>query len=247
MAWSARSFAANKLASALGARGLVLTRPRFHEEHPIDLRALLAEPIERERGNVVVVQIGANDGITNDPIFTTVQSRGWEIYAVEPAPGPYERLLSAYAGNDKAHPIPCAVGLEDGTATLFTIRQDRQPAGLPYDQFASFSRERVEHHWRYIPDVKDLVEPITVPVLTLTSLMDQHHIPRIDLLQIDTEGFDFEIIKMAFASGIRPPILAFEWVNLSQADMWECRTLLIEHGYRWLISMGDVIASRMAV
>lgn len=241
-----RSWAAERFVTALDKRGFQLTRPRFHEENSIDLRALLAEAIERQNGTVVVLQIGANDGVMNDPVHDAVISRGWHLYAVEPVPTTFARLEKNYAESPKVRCIPGAVGTEDGETPLYTIRQDRAVEGFPYHQFASFSRDVVERHWRYIPDVKDRVETIAVPTYTLTSLVEKFEIPRIDLLQIDTEGFDYEIIKMAFSAKIAPPILAFEWAHLSRSDMWDCRCALIEHGYRWLIDKGDVIAVRDA-
>jgi FkbM family methyltransferase len=232
--------------AALSRRNYALTRPRFHEENEIDLRALLAQSIEKENGRVVVLQIGANDGVANDPIHETVVARDWELYAVEPMPGPFEGLQRNYAGNPRVRFVQCAVGPADGEITLYSLKQDGPVDGLPYDQFSSFSRKTVERHWRYIPDVRDRIVSVRVKSLTLSSLLEQYAIPYVDLLQIDTEGFDYEVLKMAFACGLEPKIIAFEWVNLSKADMWSCRCDLIERGYRWLICKGDVIATRIA-
>ena len=244
---SIRSFAAEQVSKALGKRGYAITRPRFHEENSIDLRALLAAEIEKAKGRFVVLQVGANDGRTNDPIHANVLSRGWELYAVEPLPAVFAQLQRTYAGNPRVHLINSAVGTTDGEATIYTIREDNPGEGVTFDHFASFSREVAEKHWRLIPDVKHRIEPKQVPVMSLPTLVQQYDIPEIDLLQIDTEGYDFEIVKAAFAAGITPPLLAFEWTHLSKADMWECRTLLIEHGYRWLISLGDVVATRLII
>ena len=99
-------------------------------------------------------------------------------------------------------------------------------------------------HWRRIPQLEDRIVPHSVRAVTLPTLLQEYKVDAVDLLQVDTEGFDFEIIKMAFAAGLRPPILAFEWEHLDQQAMWECRCLLIEAGYRWLIVKGDIVAAQ---
>ncbi|KYH43071.1 FkbM family methyltransferase [Branchiibius sp. NY16-3462-2] len=238
---------ADGITAGIGRRGYSLVGPRFHEEQEIDLRSLLARPIEERKGSFTVLQIGANDGVENDPIHQAVVERQWSLYAVEPVPEVYEALVRTYAGNPRVHPINGAVGAHNGTATMYRVRQDGAVDGLPFDQFSSFSREVVKRRWHYIPDVRDRIEEVTVPTLTLAELIERYAIPEIDLLQIDVEGFDFEIVRMAFALGLTPAILSFEWVNLSQADMWECRNALIDHGYRWMLCKGDVIASRAAI
>lgn len=231
----------------LAKRGYQISRSRFHEDNVIDLRALLALPIERSKGRFVVLQIGANDGRTNDPIIDAVMARGWELYAVEPMPIPFERLKRTYAANPRVHCIRCAVDTQDGATDIYSIRQEHETEGPSVDQLTSFSREVVERHWRHVPHVGSRIESTTVPTLTLPTLIERYSIPEIDLLQIDTEGFDYEIIKMAFAAGVMPAIIAFEWVHLNKADMWSCRSDLVARGYRWMISKGDVIATRLPI
>ena len=95
-----RSRAADTPTELLGKRGYAITRPRFHEENAIDIRALLAEPIEKQNGRFVVLQVGANDGVMNDPIHDAVVRRGWHLYAVEPVPSTFTSLQETYNERD---------------------------------------------------------------------------------------------------------------------------------------------------
>jgi hypothetical protein len=45
--------------------------------------------------------------------------------------------------------------------------------------------------------------------MTFQSLVRRSSLSAIDTSQIDTEGYDYEIIKMAFSAGCVPPFLAF--------------------------------------
>jgi FkbM family methyltransferase len=237
-----KRWAANKLAEFLGRRGYAITRARFDEESAIDLRGLLADPIVRTKGRFEVLQIGANDGVENDPIHQLVLNRGWYLCAVEPMPGPFRRLQANYRAASRVKCLQCAVGPVDGEMTLYALASPRSAS--VDDHLSSFSIDILRKHWRSIPDLEQRITTQAVKCLTLNSVVQQSSLHEIDMLQIDTEGYDYEIIKMAFNAGIFPPILAFEWQHLDKQAMWNCRCDLIKHGYRWLLSKSDVIAVR---
>jgi FkbM family methyltransferase len=232
---------ANQVASFVKLRGYKISREAFHQEHEIDLRLLLAERIEREKGNVSVVQIGANDGVTNDPINHLVTSRGWSLLAVEPLAPAFSRLTQTYRFAPNVQCVRCAIAERNGELTLYTVAPSPD-SGPMDDHLASFSREVLMKHWRRIPNLENRIVTQSVRAVTLQTLLEEYNVDAIDLMQIDTEGFDFEIIKMVLAAGLTPPILAFEWEHLDKQTMWECRGLLIEAGYRWLVVKGDVVA-----
>ncbi len=238
-----KRFVANRVKEFFGKRGYSITRPRFHEENAIDLRALLAEPIERRKGSFTVLQIGANDGITNDPIHAAVVSRGWRLIAVEPMPGPFARLQETYRGSQNVTCVQCAIGATDGQEKIYALRS--KPGGGVFDEhLASFSLETLRKNWRTIPDLEDRIEEHLVKSLTLQSLVAQYCPEGVDMLQIDVEGLDYQIITAAFDMKMFPEVLAFEWSHLGKEAMWSCRCDLIKHGYRWLLDKGDVIAVR---
>jgi hypothetical protein len=134
------------------------------------------------------------------------------------------------------------VGNVDGETTLYTLASPR--INSVDDHLSSFSIDILRRHWRSIPDLEKRIKAESVQFLTFDSVVRRSSLGVIDMLQIDTEGYDYEIIKMAFSSGYFPPILAFEWQHLKNDEMSACRSDLIEHGYQWLLSKNDVIAIR---
>jgi FkbM family methyltransferase len=235
---------ANQVKEFFGKRGYSITRARFHEENAIDLRALLAEPIEKRKGNFTVLQIGANDGISNDPVHAAVASRGWKLVAVEPMPGPFARLQETYRGNPKVTCVQCAIAKTDGEAAIYALRPEQDRGGTYDEHLASFSLETLRKNWRTIPGIDARIEKHTVNALSLESLVARYCSGGVDMLQIDVEGFDYDIVSAAFNMKLFPDVLAFEWVHLGREAMWLCRSDLIKHGYRWLLDKGDVIAVR---
>lgn len=90
----------------------------------------------------------------------------------------------------------------------------------------------------------EIVE-ILVPSKTLFQIMTEQNFERIDLLQIDTEGFDFEILKHALGQSIWPSIIHFETLHLSRSDKLHSRKLLREKGYSFIESETDTLAYRL--
>jgi hypothetical protein len=86
------------------------------------------------------------------------------------------------------------------------------------------------------------LKTITVPALTLESLLAKHRVERVNLLQIDTEGFDFEIIKMIDFQRMKPEIIHYENNFLNRRQKSECSRILGEQNYA-LLNLGiDTIA-----
>jgi hypothetical protein len=67
-------------------------------------------------------------------------------------------------------------------------------------------------------------------------------VPGVNLLQIDTEGYDFEIIKMVNFETLRPDVIHYEHRHLSDADRVACERLLASHGYRLHVAGVDTTA-----
>ena len=70
-------------------------------------------------------------------------------------------------------------------------------------------------------------------------------INHIDLLQIDAEGYDYEIIKMIKFQKIRPSIIRYEHKHLSKKDFTECLELLVNNNYGILFEDSDITAYSM--
>ena len=88
--------------------------------------------------------------------------------------------------------------------------------------------------------------PESVHCISFDSLLTKHNIKRVDLLQIDTEGYDAEIILEVDFSVIRPSIIHFEH-GLKDGVMSKDRfskvvEKLRKYDYEIMIEPYDVIA-----
>ncbi len=188
------------------------------------------------------LQIGAFDGTTNDPLAQYVRKYGWSGIMLEPQKRYFQMLMDRYAQNSRLQILNLALSETDGKRTLYYVRADR--AGLPdwAAQLASFSREVILNHRQYIPDVETLIASEEVDCISFDSLLNQYDVGTLDLLHIDTEGYDYEIIKMIPWERITPGIIVYEHKHLTTVDRDECLRFLIQKGYRISIREQDSVA-----
>jgi hypothetical protein len=88
----------------------------------------------------------------------------------------------------------------------------------------------------------------TVEADTLSNLLEKNlESDRIDLFQIDVEGYDFEVIKSLDFGKYRPSIIKYEHVNLSILDQNLAKIHLKAYGYFLFKEGGDTIAVRLDI
>lgn len=87
-----------------------------------------------------------------------------------------------------------------------------------------------------------ITEPIQCD--TLANLFQKHHVTKVDLLQIDVEGYDYHVLKQVDFSRLRPLVIRMEWYNQPQDEKQMSRDLLKKWGYRTSQLEFDLIAWR---
>lgn len=179
---------------------------RFDEVHflvPMLYRRL------RQTGRIVFVQIGANDGRSFDPIhkFMVRHHEAVRGVVIEPMKDFFGRLCETY--KDYPNITPVNVAIHNTQKEMKLYRPD--PAKLrdlpDYARgIASFNPDL--HTLCKTPTSAMIAE--TVKCMSLGELLDAHKMESLDLLQIDTEGYDAEIIMGIDFARIRPEIIHFE-------------------------------------
>lgn len=196
------------------------------------------------RPSVFFIQIGANDGMTTDPLYKFVTHYNWQGILVEPIPEVFESLQQNYhAQRDNLKFLNVAIADRDELRTLYTVKIDSgtfQNANL----YSSFHRETVLGQSRYVPDVADRIVERKVKCISLDTLLDEVGDREVDLLLTDVEGYDFTILEMIDFSRLRPSIICYEHVHMSKAQHQEAARLLFAQGYQLTRGNLDTIAYR---
>jgi hypothetical protein len=92
----------------------------------------------------------------------------------------------------------------------------------------------------------ELIVTETVPCISMPELIREYSVTKIDLLCIDTEGYDAEIVSAFDFDALKPSILYFEHglrdEVMSHEALVRVVALLHRHGYDAFVGEYDVIA-----
>jgi len=92
-------------------------------------------------------------------------------------------------------------------------------------------------------DKKDYIQETEVLCMSFSDIADLPPVrDGIDLLHIDTEGYDYEILKQFDFVRNQPGMVIFEHSHLSDADYSSATAMLISFGYRTTKLSSDTIA-----
>jgi FkbM family methyltransferase len=232
---------------------LKLLGERWMAKSPFEIRRRLPtvtlEPLHlildnfcaREK-NLTIVQVGACDGVTNDPIRDQVAKASTRAILIEPNPFAFDSLQKVYADRPNVTLIQAAIGDKDGEAHLYRVKTtEKTDSAIDLTlQIASFYREHLEHHGKKAHEI----ERITVACRSLSSLVAELGLTKIDLLQIDAEGFDAAVVRMALKLPVRPDCINFEHVHLVAQDRQPLFALLEENGYLLGYDAWNILALR---
>jgi FkbM family methyltransferase len=186
-----------------------------------------------------VLQVGAMDGVSYDPIHAWLARGGWRGLLVEPLPDLFAALVANYRGVAGLSFANVAIADHVGTATLNRVDPDAIRSGAAPEWSAGASSmfadrnsmggvRIAEADWARI---RPHVRTETVACTTLAALLEAERVERIDLLQIDTEGYDYQVLRQLDFARYRPAIVHLEYYLLPPQEQEACFALLLRNGY----------------
>ncbi len=184
-------------------------------------------------GELTFLQIGAYDGSVGDEVLNLIERYPVRGVLVEPQPTAFARLQQLHQHRDNLLFVNSAIDCVRGTRNFYVAKEGDV-------EFASFDRNHLLRHG--LADHEIVSKEIDC--LTIDDVLRQSNIDSVDFLQIDAEGYDYEILKSIDFTRIRPHILRFEYRHFSQHDIDECLKMLATHGYRFLTEQLDLIGIR---
>jgi FkbM family methyltransferase len=218
-----------KRALARGGRD-VIGRNRYGYDAFLDIERLSQAwqyPIE------VFFDVGANDGA----IIRHARHRFGDcrITAFEPHPKTFLKLTENMRSARNVEFVNLALGPEIADKTMFEYDHSTLNSLLPDVQFAlRFGKEAGQ---------------IQVCCTTLDKFCSERGVKQIDVLKIDTEGFDFEVLKGASLMLAQQAIkfIYFEFNDIcprrddSGGALAPIDQLIRPHGYRFIATYNDFV------
>lgn len=208
----------------------------------------------KSSSNFFFIQIGANDGLINDPLVHLIRKYRWNGILIEPQSFVFQEKLAPLYKNHKGIFLEnVAISKEKGSLPLHIVSfsSKRWATGL-----ASFVKESLIEKINngYIAQCakqfgdtlpakrEEYITQIMVPTLAFSDLFEKYTVQKVDLLQIDTEGYDWEIIQLFPFKIFKPRIISFEIERLSDKELQDCRAFLSRLDYSFQIIDRDGLA-----
>jgi FkbM family methyltransferase len=170
-----------------------------------------------------IIDVGANRGQAASLFMDAFPEAS--VYSFEPQPAALVELNRLAAKSPRLKIFPCAMGSKDATMPLNIAASDDGSSLLDFQKPGS-------HPWTTPAGTVDVV------VRRLADVARELSLERIDLLKIDTQGFDLEVLRGAGdllkTQSIRAILieLNFDSYYSGQAKAWEIFGHLAERGYR---------------
>jgi FkbM family methyltransferase len=187
--------------------------------------------------------VGANDGFNQDPIHRYIRRDAWKGILLEPLKDVYTNYLEKlYRKNKNVITLNAAIDTRDGELPIYRISfsDARWATGLTSFRkevilnaiHSGYVKKKAQKQGVQIPDkTDDYIKEEKVECISFGSLLDRYHVAKINWLQIDTEGYDFEIIKMFDFEKMKPEVIVYEHFHLSEEDLMQCEIFLNSNNY----------------
>lgn len=206
------------------------------------------------RGFLRIVQVGAHDGRSFDPISVFCEKNSGRLSAgfVEPQPDIFEMLKSNKSSLMDARFLNALITESGGSKPIFRLKKQywehyKPKSGLPAHCWPTaiassdyeHVRRRVERYLADssgVSDPSDAIEEIFVPCMSLTEAIDNLGLDFVDFIQVDAEGFDDKVIMSLDLLRCRPVAIAYEYAHISGPNYENLKKFLSENGYeikRW--------------
>lgn len=171
------------------------------------------------------IDVGANVGYVS-AIALSLVGRSGQVHAFEPVPQYADRLRLVQQDNPRyrLQVNPVALAEQPGTATICVTKLPNIGWNTMVPQFMGRSTVQAE---------------VEVPVTTLDRYLETTQVPKLRLIKIDTEGYEFPVLKglQATLAHLDPsPILVVEiapaaYPNLG-TSLTELATFMTNLGYQ---------------
>lgn len=182
----------------------------------------------------VFFDVGANEGETITRARHNFES--CRIVAFEPHPKTFEQLTSNMAKIPNVELLNLALSSEVGKNVMFEYENSKINSLLPNAQYVA----------RFADDAS---RQIWVDCTTIDQFCSDRHIKKIDVLKIDTEGFDLEVLKGAASMLAQQAIkfIYFEFNDISPRNnasggaLMPIDQLIRSYGYRFVATYNDYV------
>ncbi len=212
---------------------VVLFGQRLNPIDPHQIKIIDVIGIYPHKENMVFIEVGANDGITNDPIYNWAKKYHWQGVLIEPVKSSFNKMVQNYAGIDNIKFENCAISsINSKISTIFVPKSGNMGA-------ASLNRAH--------PPLRGKYKTQKVAISSLDNIIKKYDLCQLDFLQIDAEGKDFEVLQTIDLSCVTPKIIHYEHRHLSKKDKQLCQDYLINNWFLLYFNRNNTVCIHKSI
>lgn len=190
------------------------------------------------------VQVGSNDGVSNDPLRHYITHNNWRAILIEPVPSLFAKLHTLYESNDRVTTLNAGISPSKSPLKFYTINpKARVELGVEcpiwYDQLGSFERENITKHLEGI--LEPYIDEIDVPIKRLDDILVEYGIQDLDVLHVDAESYDLEVMKTLDLSRHKPQYIIIEHKHMDKSSKETFIENMVANGYEYVTYLDDIV------
>ena len=161
-----------------------------------------------------IVQIGANDGVRFDDLNEFINRYKVKSLLVEPIKDNFEQLKNKYNNSDFVNLENSAISIDNQISFLYKV--DNQYLSLYDDHIIGITSFDKKHLLKHGVKNNHIIKE-TVNSITINELLKKYSIDKLDLLYIDTEGYDGKIVIDFLSKTDLDSIIIFEFIHIDNS------------------------------
>lgn len=195
---------------------------------------------EFDNKTATLIQIGANDGkLYGDEILFNLASKNnlWKKILIEPIKENMELLKLNYSKSNNVFFEQIAIGEENTNRVIYA---NIDSSDSLFGALSTFKKEITENIFRKIKYTE-----VEVIMKKFSYIIDKYNIKDIDILQIDTEGYDAFILKEILNYNLYPKILKAESGFMTFEEKEHIIQILQMENYMYIEDFPDLIFKKL--
>ena len=219
-----------------------------HKRRPPVVRSTLHGALldlQSRADQIGILQIGAYDGESFDPLRSFLREFECQAVLVEPVQESFSRLRALYDRRAGITLVNAAITADGSPARLYRVSPDFDGDYRTLGALTTTRRDVLASHEQEFPGLSSHIEYFEVEGVSPDELLRLFDGGRPDVIVVDTEGFDWELLRLLVVDRIKPAVVYFEHKHLAAAELRESVATLTRAGYELVVDDGNVLAIRL--
>ncbi len=178
-----------------------------------------------------LIQIGSNDGVRFDNLNKFIKGYSPKSLLVEPIKKNFEDLKKNYINQKNIFFENSAISVNNEINKLFKV--DENKLELYDEHIKGITSFKIAHLIKHGVSKSHIVEE-KVNSLSINNLIEKYSLNQIDLLMLDTEGYDCEIVIDFLSNNASRPFIILEYIHSTHESFKKLLKILEIKEYKYV-------------